>query len=380
MSKWAGKLVIGLTGNIATGKSVVRRMLEHLGAFGIDADALAHRVIAKGAPGYKRVISQFGQWMVKEDGEIDRKKLGRLVFNDPEALKILEDIIHPLVIKALDYIIDRVNHKVIVIEAIKLLETEIKDACDSLWVTYANPEVQLERLVLRRKMGVLDAQQRIEAQPSQNEKIKVANVVIDNGGSLEDTWKQVNENWLKIIPHQMSESEASLATIQSDDGELSVRRGTPRRSAEIADFINQFSNNGQNITRRDVMEAFGEKAFLVLQAGEKMVGILGWRVENLVARTVDLTIAANVPYDKAIPLLIEEMERASGELQCEISLLFLDEKLGKLEQIWQQLGYEVRVPEELKVIAWMNAARDSMKNEETMYFKKLRQDRVLKPI
>ena len=380
MSKWAGKLVIGLTGNIGTGKSVVRRMLEHLGAFGIDADALAHRAIAQGAPGYKKVVSQFGQWMVKEDGEIDRKKLGRLVFNDPEAMKILEDIIHPLVIKALDYIIDRVNHKVIVIEAIKLLETEIKDACDSLWVTYTTPEVQLERLVIRRKMGVLDAQQRIDAQPSQEEKIKVANVVIDNGGSLENTWKQVNENWLKIIPNQMSESEASLATIQSDEGELSVRRGTPRRSAEIAEFFNQFSNNGQNITRRDVMEAFGEKAFLVLQAGEKMVGILGWRVENLVARTVDLTIAAQVPFDKAIPLLIEEMERASGELQCEISLLFLDEKLGKLEQIWQQLGYEVRVPEDLKVIAWMNAARDSMKNEETMYFKKLRQDRVLKPI
>ena len=78
MGKWAGKLVIGLTGNIGTGKSVVRRMLEHQGAFGIDADALAHRAIAKGAPGYKKVISQFGQWMVSDDGEIDRKRLGRL--------------------------------------------------------------------------------------------------------------------------------------------------------------------------------------------------------------------------------------------------------------------------------------------------------------
>ena len=81
MSKWPGKLVIGLTGNIGTGKSVVRRMLEHLGAYGIDADALANRAIAKGAPGYKKVITQFGQWIIKEDGEIDRKKLGKIVYS-----------------------------------------------------------------------------------------------------------------------------------------------------------------------------------------------------------------------------------------------------------------------------------------------------------
>jgi dephospho-CoA kinase len=128
------------------------------------------------------------------------------------------------------------------------------------------------------------------------------------------------------------------------------------------------------------MEAFGEKAFLVLQAGEKMIGILGWQVENLIARTVDLKILDNVPYDKAIPLLISEMERASGELQCEISLLFLNPKMGNLNQIWHQLGYEIRSPDELKVIAWANAARDTMPEGSILLFKKLRQDRVLKPI
>ncbi len=380
MSKWAGKLVIGLTGNIGTGKSVVRRMLEHLGAFGIDADALAHRAIAKGAPGHKQVISQFGQWMLNEDGEIDRKKLGRLVFTDPEALKILEDIIHPLVFQALDYIIKRIKHKVVVIEAIKLLESEIKDACDSIWVTHTPEDVQLERLVIRRKMSVLDAKQRIDAQPPQEEKTSAADVVIDNAGSVEDTWKQVYDNWLKFVPKQSSESEATLAKVQSISGELTVRRGTPRRSNEIAEFFNYFSDNGKTIERRDIMEAFGEKAFLVLQAGEKMIGILGWQVENLIARTVDLKILDNVPYDKAIPLLISEMERASGELQCEISLLFLNPKMGNLNQIWHQLGYEIRSPDELKVIAWANAARDTMPEGSILLFKKLRQDRVLKPI
>jgi dephospho-CoA kinase len=89
VSKWPGKTVIGLTGNIGTGKSVVRRMLEHLGAFGIDADALSHRAIARGAPGYNQVVTQFGRWILSSDGEIDRQRLGKVVFSDPQALKIL---------------------------------------------------------------------------------------------------------------------------------------------------------------------------------------------------------------------------------------------------------------------------------------------------
>src|SRR5512142_1501433 len=99
VSKWAGKYVIGLTGNIGTGKSVVRRMLEHMGAFGIDADAFSHRAIAKGAPGYAQVVETFGKWVLAKDGEIDRSKLGRLVFSDPTALGQLEAIIHPLVLQ-----------------------------------------------------------------------------------------------------------------------------------------------------------------------------------------------------------------------------------------------------------------------------------------
>ncbi|HSM25963.1 MAG TPA: dephospho-CoA kinase [Anaerolineaceae bacterium] len=380
MGNWTGKLVIGLTGNIGTGKSVVRRMLEHLGAFGIDADALANRAIAKGAPGYKKVVTKFGQWILKDDGEIDRKKLGRIVFNDPEALVILEGIIHPLVVQALDYIIKRVKHKVVVIEAIKLLESKIGNACDSIWVTYTPAEIQLERLVILRKMSILDAQQRINAQPPQEDKMKAANVVIKNIGSFEDTWKQVYENWLMLVPKQTSESEATLASVQSIEGELTVRRGTPRRSNEITEFLNQFSNNGKKYTRQDVMEMFGEKAFLILQAGDRMVGILGWQVENLIARTVDFLLLEHVPYEKAIPLLINEMEDASGQLQCEVSLLFLTPSMEKQERIWQQLGYELKDPQDLKVIAWTNAATDSKSDGTRLYFKKLRQDRVLRPI
>ena len=123
MSAWPGKIVIGLTGNIATGKSVVRKMLEHLGAYGIDADALAHRAMAKDAPGYQPVLNTFGRYILAPDEQIDRSKLARIVFTDPEALARLELIVHPLVAQAIDVLVRRSHHKVIVIEAIKLLES-----------------------------------------------------------------------------------------------------------------------------------------------------------------------------------------------------------------------------------------------------------------
>src|SRR5262245_46222568 len=99
-------------------------MLEHLGAYGIDADGLSHRATAKGAPGYQPTIDAFGKWILNAEGEIDRGKLGKLAFNDSEAMAKLEDIVHPLVIQAIDVMVKRASQKVIVIEAIKLLESE----------------------------------------------------------------------------------------------------------------------------------------------------------------------------------------------------------------------------------------------------------------
>ncbi len=122
MGAWPGKFVIGLTGNIATGKSVVRKMLEHLGAYGIDADALANRAIAKGSPAYQPVLETFGRWILGADEQIDRTKLGRLVFSDPDALQSLEAIVHPMVRQAIDILVRRAKHNIVVIEAIKLIE------------------------------------------------------------------------------------------------------------------------------------------------------------------------------------------------------------------------------------------------------------------
>jgi len=199
VSNWPGKYVIGLTGNIATGKSVVRKMLEHLGAYGIDADALSHRAIARGAPGYRKVLDAFGGWILDGSGEIDRARLAGRVFSDPEALRQLEAIVHPLVRQAIDLLIRRAKVRLIVIEAIKLLEGPLAGACDTVWTTVAPEPVQKARLMQLRNMSEQEALQRIHAQPDQEVKIAAADLVIKNAGSFEDTWKQVLAGW-KAIP------------------------------------------------------------------------------------------------------------------------------------------------------------------------------------
>jgi len=377
LSNWPGKYVIGLTGNIATGKSVVRRMLEHLGAYTIDADALSHRVIAKGAPGHQPVINRFGTWVLNKDGQIDRDKLGRLVFADAQALKQLEDIIHPYVRQAIDILVRRASQPVVVIEAIKLLESGLRNLCDSLWVTDAPQHVQIERLIRKREMSPESALQRVHSQSAQKQKLAAADVIITNTGSYENLWKQVSETWKRTSPLQET---GAIPKVPSKAGEFSVQRGRPRDSQKIADLMNRLSRGRRTMDEDRVMEAFGDKAFLLLQKDSELVGIAGWQVENLVARTTDLFLDPKAAPDQALPLMISEMERASGDLQCEASLIFPPIDLVGFDAVWKQLGYERRSPEMLGVQAWTDAANESMPHGSALFFKQLRTDRVLRPI
>jgi dephospho-CoA kinase len=377
VSKWPGKNIIGLTGNIATGKSVVRRMLEHLGAYTIDADALAHRAIAKDAPGYKPVIETFGIWILDSDGQINRSKLGGLVFRDAEALGKLENIVHPLVEQAIEILVQRASQKVIVIEAIKLFESELRAACDSIWVTYAPEEVQIERLMRKRGVSREEALNRIHSQGAQSEKIERANTVIRNTGSYDELWKQVTAAWKRVSP---TSDTMPLIMKKADAGDFSVQRGRPRDSGAIADLISRLSQGIQKMSKLDVMEAFGDRAFLLLQLDDHIVGLAGWQVENLVARTTDLYIEPDHMSDKALETLVTEVERASKDLQCEASLIFLPPDLARHEDSWKKLGYAKRTPEKLGVQAWQDAALESSPPGAVLMFKQLRADRVLRPI
>ena len=134
------------------------------------------------------------------------------------------------------------------------------------------------------------------------------------------------------------------------------------------------------MTQDDVMEAFGEKAFLLLESNNELVGIAGWQVENLVARTDDLFLDPKAAVEQALPLIINEVERASTDLQCEASLVFPPMDLVGFDSVWKGLGYERRSPEALGVQAWTDAANDSMPVGSALFFKQLRAERVLRPI
>jgi dephospho-CoA kinase len=379
VSNWPGKFVIGLTGNIATGKSVVRRMLEHLGAYTIDADALSHRVISKGAPGYQPVLDAFGKWLLDPDGQINRTKLGHLVFADKDALTQLEGIIHPYVSQAIDILVKRASQAVIVVEAIKLLETELRNRCDTIWVTDAPQQIQVERLMRKRGLSQEDALQRVQVQSAQKEKLVAANVVITNNGSYDDLWKQVSEAWKQTSPAPEA-GPATQVIAKPVAGSLSLQRGKPRDAQKIADLITRLSKGKQTMTKDQAMEAFGEKAFLLVLMNQNLVGIAGWQVENLVARITDLFLDHGIAPDQALPLMLQEVERASGDLQCEASLVFPPIDLVGFDHIWKQLGYERRSPDKLGVQAWEDAARESMPLGSALFFKQLRTDRVLRPI
>ena len=199
-ARYPDKFIIGLTGNIAVGKSLIRGLLADMGAFTIDADIVAHEVMRRGEPAHAAIVAAFGNRILDSDGEISRPALGKIVFADAESLRRLESITHPAVRQRIDAIIRAADSAVVVIEAIKLLEGELRAVVDSVWVVDAPPETQLSRLMQLRGMSRETARQRIDAQNSQAEKLAQADVVIRNDGAVESARAQVIQAWRASVP------------------------------------------------------------------------------------------------------------------------------------------------------------------------------------
>lgn len=191
--------VIGLTGNIATGKSTVLDYLATRGAHVIDADKLTHRAMAPGGPAYQAIVDAFGAAVTDADGIIDRSALGRIVFNDPAALRQLEAIVHPAVTDLVLAEVRQTTAPVVVIEAIKLLEARnLLRLCDETWVVTASEETQLRRLRAKRGIDEAEARRRMAAQSSQAEKVRLADCVIVNDGELDELFAQLDALWSEI--------------------------------------------------------------------------------------------------------------------------------------------------------------------------------------
>jgi dephospho-CoA kinase len=193
-------LLVGLTGGIGAGKSTVARMLRERGARVIDADDLARRAVRSGTPGLRSIVETFGEDVLRPDGELDRRKLAGIVFTDPERRRELERITHPEVARMLAGELDplRATDDIVVYESPLIVETGTSEAFDAVVVVTAPEDEQRRRVSEQRALDESDVRARMDAQATAEERAAAADVILDNGGTLEELEAQVERLWQDI--------------------------------------------------------------------------------------------------------------------------------------------------------------------------------------
>ncbi|MFJ4846062.1 MULTISPECIES: dephospho-CoA kinase [unclassified Streptomyces] len=192
-------VTVGLTGGIGAGKSEVSRLLSSYGAVLIDADRIAREVVEPGTPGLAAVVAEFGEGVLTEDGSLDRPGLGAVVFSDPERLRALNAIVHPLVRERSAALEASAGPEDVVVNDVPLLaENKLAPLYDVVVVVDAAPGTQVDRLVRLRGMTEDEARARMAAQADREERLAIADVVIDNDGPLEALEPQVRRLWAQL--------------------------------------------------------------------------------------------------------------------------------------------------------------------------------------
>ncbi|MFJ3929650.1 dephospho-CoA kinase [Streptomyces sp. NPDC090029] len=192
-------LTVGLTGGIGAGKSEVSRLLASYGAVLVDSDRIARDVVEPGTPGLAAVVREFGTDVLLPDGALDRAKLGAVVFGDPERLAVLNSIVHPLVRARSQELQDAAGPGDVVVHDVPLLtENGLADLYDLVVVVDADPATQLDRLVRLRGMAESEARARMAAQAGREQRLAVADIVIDNDGPLDALEPRVRAVWEEL--------------------------------------------------------------------------------------------------------------------------------------------------------------------------------------
>lgn len=202
-------MVIGLTGGIGTGKSEAARYMVALGAELIDADVVGHEAYRPDAEAWRQVVQAFGEGILGEDNEIDRRKLGAIVFSEPEKLARLNGIMHPLMVGMVQQKIEahrRHGEKVVVVEAALLFEAGWDSLVHEVWVTDSSVEMVVGRVAQRNGMTEEDARRRVDSQMSRQERLERADYVIDNSSDVDAMRRAIDELWATRVNERIEQT------------------------------------------------------------------------------------------------------------------------------------------------------------------------------
>ena len=195
--------MIGLTGGIATGKSIVASVFREMGAIILDADVIARLVVLPHQPAWKDIVEFFGPEVVNEDQSLDRAKIGEIVYNNPNSLKELNRFTHPRIMQYYKDELRRIKTEqpdaIVILEVPLLYETNMDKLCQQVVVVYVDRETQIQRLMKRDNMSYADAVKRVDAQMPMDEKVRRADFVIDNRGSMEETKEKATKYYNEIL-------------------------------------------------------------------------------------------------------------------------------------------------------------------------------------
>ena len=403
------KVIIGLAGNIATGKTAVLRLAEKQGAYIIDADKVVHELMDHDPDIQAAIAVAFGSEVRLENGRIDREKLGEIVFSDPDALKDLETMVHPAVRQVIAERIQSSEAGIIVMEAIKLLEGGLAKACHQVWVTRCSKQRQLQRLMICRGLDAETATVRVKAQSPQEEKVAMADVVIDTNGLMTETEAQFFAAWNRLPDPERIEqkslvvggngeslmrtarlaSKGDLKTIVATSQKvekperdklegLKVRRAKPSDIPSILLLIQKATDGAVKMKRTELLMAFSERSYFIGQLGTEISVILGWSIDAQVARIDQFFM---LPGDAMISILaavLSEIESSADAHIGEIVAAFIPEK--QLDDLHGFFGEEGYFDAELETLpdTWQIAIEESQPPETHVMIRVLRDDRLHK--
>lgn len=201
-------IIIGVTGSFGTGKTTVAKIFKDFGASVLDADKIAHQALKKDTVAYNRAVREFGKCILRKSGQIDRVKLARLVFRNKKSLNILCNIVHPVVLGRIKESIKKVSNSkkfsLVVIDAPLLIEAGLHNVVDYLIVVKTSRQTQIKRLTRKTGLSTDEIIRRIKCQMPLEEKIKIADYIIDNEGRTGDTRKIVKQTWKEITKEARS--------------------------------------------------------------------------------------------------------------------------------------------------------------------------------